>query len=333
MIITQTPFRMSFFGGGTDFPEFYKENGGAVLSTSFDKYCYVNVRHLPRFFDYSTELSYSKTERVTRVDDIEHPAIREAMKYLDMHEIRLTYEADLPARSGLGTSSSFAVGMLNAFYALKGKYADKRKLADDAIYLERVLCKESGGVQDQIAASYGGLNKISFNAEEYSVNPVIISIDRKKWLNENLMLFFTGFSRFSSDIQDATQKNLKSKKGQLLEMLQLVGEAEKVLTSKADLSEFGKMLDYTWQLKRGITSHVSTNSIDALYGKAIKAGAIGGKLLGAGGGGFLLFYVEPDKQEIVKEALQGLLYVPFEFENSGTRVIHYTPESYMPKER
>ncbi len=297
MIITQTPFRMSFFGGGTDFPEFYKENGGAVLSTSFDKYCYVNVRHLPRFFDYSTELSYSKTERVTRVDDIEHPAIREAMKYLDMHEIRLTYEADLPARSGLGTSSSFAVGMLNAFYALKGKYADKRKLADDAIYLERVLCKESGGVQDQIAASYGGLNKISFNAEEYSVNPVIISIDRKKWLNQNLMLFFTGFSRFSSDIQDATQKNLKNKKGQLLEMLQLVDEAEELLTSKADLSEFGKMLDYTWQLKRGITSHVSTNSIDALYGKAIKAGAIGGKLLGAGGGGFLLFYVEPDKQE------------------------------------
>lgn len=333
MVITQTPFRMSFFGGGTDFPEFYKENGGAVLSTSFDKYCYVNVRHLPRFFDYSTELSYSKTERVTRVDDIEHPAIREAMKYLDMHEIRLTYEADLPARSGLGTSSSFAVGMLNAFYALKGKYADKRKLADDAIYLERVLCKESGGVQDQIAASYGGLNKISFNAEEYSVNPVIISIDRKKWLNQNLMLFFTGFSRFSSDIQDATQKNLKNKKGQLLEMLQLVDEAEELLTSKADLSEFGKMLDYTWQLKRGITSHVSTNSIDALYGKAIKAGAIGGKLLGAGGGGFLLFYVEPDKQEIVKEALQGLLYVPFEFENSGTRVIHYTPESYMPKER
>ena len=163
------------------------------MSTSFDKYCYVNVRHLPRFFEYATELSYSRTERVTSVEDIEHPAIREAMKYLDMHEIRLTYEADLPARSGLGTSSSFAVGMLNAFYALKGKYADKRKLADDAIYLERVLCGESGGVQDQIAASFGGLNKISFNAEEYAVNPVIISIDRKKRLNENLMLFFTGF--------------------------------------------------------------------------------------------------------------------------------------------
>ncbi|MDE6915040.1 MAG: kinase [Lachnospiraceae bacterium] len=331
MIITQTPFRMSFFGGGTDFPEFYKENGGAVISTSFDKYCYVNVRHLPRFFDYSTELSYSKTERVTKVDDIEHPAIREAMKYLDMHEIRLTYEADLPARSGLGTSSSFAVGMLNAFYALKGKYADKGKLADDAIYLERVLCKESGGIQDQIAASFGGFNKISFNADGYAVNPVIISIDRKKQLNENLMLFFTGFSRFSSDIQDATQKNLKSKREELLEMLRLVDDAEKVLISKEDLHEFGRLLDYTWKLKRGIASQVSTDSIDVLYDKAIKAGAVGGKLLGAGGGGFLLFYVEPDNQGNVRNVLNDLLYVPFEFENSGTRVIHYTPESYEPK--
>lgn len=194
MIITQTPFRMSFFGGGTDFPAFYNEHGGAVISTTFDKYCYVNVRHLPRFFDYSTELSYAKTERVTDVEDIEHPAIREAMKYLDMHEIRLTYEADLPARSGLGTSSSFAVGMLNAFYALKGKYADKRRLSDDAIYLERTLCKESGGIQDQIAASFGGLNRVNFDSEGYTVNPIIISPERKAVLNRNLMLFFTGLS-------------------------------------------------------------------------------------------------------------------------------------------
>lgn len=195
MIITRTPFRMSFFGGGTDMPEFFKEHGGAVLSTSFDKYCYVNVRHLPRFFDYSTELSYSKLERVTRIEDIEHPAVREAMKFLDMHELRLTYEADLPARSGLGTSSSFAVGMLNAFYALKGKYADKKRLADEAIYLERELCHEAGGWQDQIAASYGGLNVIRFDADGYRVSPVIVSAERKRALNENLMLFFTGFSR------------------------------------------------------------------------------------------------------------------------------------------
>ena len=331
MIITQTPFRMSFFGGGTDFPGFYREHGGAVLSTTFDKYCYVNVRHLPRFFDYTTELSYAKTERVTDVESIEHPAIREAMKMLDMHEIRLTYEADLPARSGLGTSSSFAVGMLNAFYALKGKYADKRKLADDAIYLERVLCKESGGIQDQIAVSFGGFNKISFNADGYTVSPVIISPERKLRLNDNLMLFFTGFSRFSSDIQVEAEKSLKSKEAQLLEMLQLVDEAEQVLTSKTDLTEFGKLLDYTWKLKRGITSKVSTDSIDAIYDKAIKAGATGGKLLGAGGGGFLLFYVEADKQKNVHEALEDLLYVPFEFETAGTQVIHCTPESYEPR--
>ena len=328
MIITQTPFRMSFFGGGTDFPGFYKEHGGAVISTTFDKYCYVNVRHLPRFFDYATELSYSKIERVKHVDEIQHPAVREAMKYLDMEELRLTYEADLPARSGLGTSSSFAVGMLNAFYALKGKYADKRKLADDAIYLERVLCNESGGVQDQIAAAFGGLNRINFNADGYEVNPIIISPERKRQLNKNLMLFFTGFSRFSSDIQVGTQKAMVDKKAQLLEMLSLVDDAEKVLTTRCDLNEFGRLLDYTWKLKRGISSGISTDSIDGLYAKGMAAGALGGKLLGAGGGGFLLFYVEEDKQVNVKKAMEELLYVPFQFENGGTRVIHYTPEAY-----
>lgn len=332
MIITQTPFRMSFFGGGTDFPGFYNEHGGAVISTTFDKYCYVNVRHLPRFFNYTTELCYSKLERVNRVDDIEHPAIREAMKMLDMHEIRLTYEGDLPARSGLGTSSSFAVGMLNAFYALKGKYADKRKLADNAIYLERTLCHESGGIQDQIASSYGGLNRINFDASGYSVKPIIISPERKMALNECLQLYFTGFSRFSADIQVGTESHLKDKEKELLEMLSLVDEAEKVLTSKCDLKEFGNLLDYTWKLKRGITDKISTDSIDALYKAALNVGAIGGKLLGAGGGGFLLFYVEPDCQEQVRETLKDLLYVPFKFETGGTQVIHYTPESYEARE-
>lgn len=332
MIITQTPFRMSFFGGGTDFPEFYKQHGGAVISSTFDKYCYVNVRHLPRFFEYSTELSYSRIERVTSTREIIHPAVREAMEYLDMHEIRLTYEADLPARSGLGTSSSFAVGMLNAFYALKGKYADKKKLADDAIYLERDLCKEAGGVQDQIAASFGGFNRINFDSNGYTVNPVIISPERKEQLNRNLMLFFTGFSRFSSDIQVSTMNAMEDKQKQLIEMLDLVGEAEKVLTSKGDLNEFGRLLDHTWKLKRGITSQISTDSIDGLYHKAIESGAIGGKLLGAGGGGFLLFYVEEDKKDSLRKALDDLLYVPFAFENTGTRVIHYTPEAYVPRE-
>lgn len=333
MIITKTPFRMSFFGGGTDMESFFKEHGGAVLSTTFDKYCYVNVRHLPRFFDYSTELSYSKTERVNSVDDIQHPAIRNAMKMLDMHEIRLTYEADLPARSGLGTSSSFAVGMLNAFYALKGKYADKKKLADEAIYLERVLCEEAGGWQDQIAASFGGFNRINFSADGYEVLPLIISPDRKKQLNGNLMMFFTGFTRFSSDVQKANAAGKKDKTAQLKEMYSLVDEAEKVLTdNSSDLDDFGRLLDHTWRLKRQTGSAVSTNSIDALYEKGIAAGALGGKLLGAGGGGFLVFYVQPEYQQAVKTAMNQLMYIPFEFENGGTRVIHYSPETYEPRE-
>lgn len=331
MIITKTPFRMSFFGGGTDFPGFYEQHGGAVISTTFDKYCYVTVRHLPRFFEYSTQLVYSKMEYVSAIEDIEHPAIREAMKFLDMHEMRIAYDADLPARSGLGTSSSFAVGLLNAFYSLKGKFADKRKLADEAIYLERVLCKESGGIQDQIAASFGGLNRINFNAEGYTVEPIIISPERKKILNENMMLFFTGFSRFSSDIQKGTETALKDKTKELLEMLSLVDDAQNILTSKCDINEFGRLLNHTWELKRGIASKISTNAIDELYAKAMQAGALGGKLLGAGGGGFLLFYVEKEKQEAVKVAMSHLLHVPFEFENDGTRVIHYSPETYEPR--
>lgn len=333
MIITKTPFRMSFFGGGTDMESFFVENGGAVISTTFDKYCYVNVRHLPRFFDYSTELSYSKTERVTSVEDIQHPAIRNAMKFLDMHELRLTYEADLPARSGLGTSSSFAVGMLNAFYALKGKYADKKKLADEAIYLERELCNEAGGWQDQIAASFGGFNRINFGPNGYEVLPIIISPDRKKELNNNLMMFFTGFVRFSSDVQKKNNVTAEEKKTQLIEMLSLVDKAEKILTDKnTDLDDFGRLLDYTWQLKKQTGSAISTSDIDKYYEKGIKAGALGGKLLGAGGGGFLIFYVQPENQKAVAEAMKDLMYIPFEFEDGGTRVIHYSPETYVPME-
>lgn len=333
MIITQTPFRMSFFGGGTDLESYFKEYKGAVISTTFDKYCYVNVRHLPRFFDYSTELSYSKTERVTSIDDIQHPAIRNAMKMLKMEEIRLTYEADLPARSGLGTSSSFAVGMLNAFYALKGIYADKKKLADEAIYLERVLCNEAGGWQDQIAASFGGFNRIDFSEDGYEVSPLIISPKRKRTLNENLMMFFTGFTRFSSDVQKANALDKKDKVKQLQEMYSLVSEAQSVLTDgNRDLNDFGKLLDVTWKLKRATGSAITTSSIDVLYDKGIKAGALGGKLLGAGGGVFLVFYVLKEKQPSVREAMKDLLYIPFEFENGGTRVIYFAPEDYEPKE-
>ena len=313
--------------------DFFEEYGGAVLSTTFDKYCYVNVRHLPRFFDYSTELCYSQTERVTDVEQIKHPAIRNAMKMLDMHEIRLTYESDLPARSGLGTSSSFAVGMLNAFHALKGKYVDKKRLADEAIYLERELCDESGGWQDQIASSFGGLNRISFNSDGYEVRPVIIAPERKRKLNDNLMMFFTGFTRFSSEVQAANAIERKDKTAQLKEMLELVDVAENILTDKnVDLDDFGKLLDHTWKLKRQTGSAISTDGIDTLYAKGIAAGALGGKLLGAGGGGFMIFYVQPERRSNVMEAMKDLLYVPFEFENGGTRVIYYSPESYTPME-
>lgn len=334
MIITKTPFRMSFFGGGTDLESFFKNYGGAVISTTFDKYCYVTVRHLPRFFDYTTELAYSKTERVINTDDIQHPAIRNAMKMLDMYEIRLTYEADLPARSGLGTSSSFAVGMLNAFYCLKGKYADKKKLADEAIYLERELCQEAGGWQDQIAAAFGGMNRIEFNKDgTYDVRPIIIHPERKQQLNDNLMMFFTGFTRFSSDMQKANATGYREKVKQLQQMYALVDDAEKVLEDKhTDLDDFGRLLDTTWRLKRQTGGAITTNSIDALYEKGIEAGALGGKLLGAGGGGFLVFYVQPDRKAEVMQVMKDLLFVPFRFEDGGTRVIHYTPESYSPKE-
>ena len=320
---------MSFFGGGTDIPEFFNEHGGAVISTTFNKYCYVSVRHLPRFFEYKNKIAYSQLEYVKGVDEIRHPAVRECMKYLDMHELIIQYDADLPARTGLGTSSSFAVGMLNAFYALKGKYAGKKKLADEAIHLERDLCREAGGWQDQIAVAFGGLNRIEFTSDSYRVSPVIIFPERKQALNRRLMLFFTGFSRMSAEIQSDTKQHIGDKTRQLLEMKQLVDEAERILTSKhADLDEFGRLLDVTWRLKRQTGSRISTGEIDGLYERAIKAGALGGKLLGAGGGGFLLFYVPEERQTHVREELGNLLSVPFEFENNGADVIYYDPETY-----
>lgn len=332
MIITRTPFRMSFFGGGTDMAPFYEEYGGAVLSTTFDKYCYVNVRHLPPFFDYRTHLTYSQKETINSVDEIRHPLIREAMRFLDIREIRLMYDADLPARTGLGTSSSFAVGMLNAFYALKGKQVDKKRLADEAIYLEREMCQEAGGIQDQIAAAFGGLNRIDMDRHGYTVKPIVISNQRRRELNDRLMLFFTGFTRFSADVQQKTSQSMPDKIKQLLRMKDMVNEAERILISKGRLDDFGCLLHESWQLKRGLSSGISTNAIDDVYQKAMQAGALGGKLLGAGGGGFLLFYVEPEKQSAVRKALRDLLYVPFLFESSGTSIVHYTAEDYELEE-
>ena len=332
MIITKTPFRMSFFGGGTDLPEFFSKGRGAVISTTFNKYVYVTVRHLPRFFDYSTELMYSKIEKVNDLDDIQHPMVRNAMKMLDMHELHIAYDADLPARTGLGTSSTFAVGLLNAFYCLKGKYASKYQLADEAIKLEREICQEAGGWQDQIAASFGGLNRIDFKDNTYKVTPIIISPERKKRLNDSLLLFFTGFTRFSADIQQSTKLSIDKNDEKLKKMLAIVDEAQDVLENKQrDIDDFGRLLNDAWSLKKETCPHVSSIYINELYEKGINAGALGGKLLGAGGGGFLLFYVQPEYQENVKKALSNLMEVPFEFEDSGARVIYYSPEVYEKK--
>lgn len=334
MIITKTPYRMSFFGGGTDAPDFFNENGGAVISTTFDKFAYVNVRHMPPFHPYFSELVYSKIERVNNIDEIVHPAIREAMLYLDMHKIRLSYEGDLPARTGLGTSSTFAVGMLNAFYALKGKHVSKKQLAQDSIYLERELCKEAGGWQDQIAAAYGGLNRIDFKDNQFKVQPIIMHPERKKLLDKSLLLFYTGISRFSAEVQKDTmnKNNLENKNHLLMEMLKLVDDAQKILEDNhSDLNDFGKLLDYTWKLKRKTGSKISNSGIDDLYKKGIEAGALGGKLLGAGGGGFLLFYCELDKQKALLKALDELMEVPFNFESDGTSIIYYEPVQYNPR--
>lgn len=332
MIITKTPFRMSFFGGGTDMPEFFNERGGAVISTTFDKYCYVNVRHMPPFHPYVSELVHNRFERVNDLNEIEHPLIRECMRLHDIHEIRLTYEGDLPARTGLGTSSTFAVGMLNAFCALKGKMMSKRQLAQEAIHVERDVLKEHGGWQDQVAAAFGGLNRIDFKNGDFSVHPIIISPERKKELNENLLLFYTGIQRFSSEIQADTFARPVDKTQQLKDMLALVDEAEHILCNKnTSLDEFGKLLDTTWKLKRGTGAKVSNGPIDELYKIAIDAGALGGKLLGAGGGGFLLFYCEKDKQDSLKAALEQLMIVPFNFENDGTQVLYYAPQNYSPR--
>lgn len=324
MIITQTPFRMSFFGGGTDYRPYFEEYGGCVLSTTFDKYCYLTVRSLPPFFEHKSQFTYSKIERFNTFDEIEHPAVRECLREFQMENLHIMYDADLPARSGLGSSSSFAVGLYHALHALRGEYVDKMQLAKEAIHLEQELLKEAVGVQDQLAAAFGGLNRIDFTADGYSVKPITITKQRKKEFEDHLMLFFTGFVRFASEIATEQIKNTKIKIKELHEMKALVEEGEKILIGDQDICEFGKLLDHTWQLKRSLTNKISTNNIDEMYTRALEAGALGGKLLGAGGGGFILLFVEPEKQQNVKRALADLLHIPFRFENAGTKIMHYS---------
>ena len=320
---------MSFFGGGTDMPSFFNENRGAVISTTFDKYCYVNVRYLVPFMPYISELIYNKIERVNNINDIEHPLIRECMRFYDIHSIRLTYEGELPANTGLGASSSFAVGMINAFNTLKNIQTNKIKLSQEAIHIERNILQEAGGWQDQIAASFGGFNRIDFKNNNFKVSPINIDTDRKKLLNNNLMLFYTGVTRFSADIH----KNVSYKDNSYLkEMLSIVDEAQNVIENKnIDLNEFGKLLNYSWKLKKFTNDKVSNNYIDEIYNIGIKNGAIGGKLLGAGGGGFILFYIEPNNHQKIINALNNLTYVPFNFENEGSTIIYNKIDTYIPR--
>ena len=331
MIITRTPFRISFFGGGTDYPVWYKENSGAVLATTINKYCYITCRYLPPFFEHKHRIAYSYTELVRDIDEIRHPSVRETMRFMKITEgVEIHHDGDLPARTGLGSSSSFTVGLLHALYALKGIMPAKMQLAKDAIHIEQDMIKENVGSQDQVSAAFGGLIRIDFNGEHnIQVRPVTIKTRRLYLLQDHLMLFFTGFSRTASQIAEEQIKETPNRKQELNEMYRMVDEAINILNGENDLLEFGRLLHESWQLKRSLTDKISTPYVDYLYDAATRAGATGGKLLGAGGAGFILFFVSPELQPRVKETLQGLLHVPFRFESLGSQVVfHDIQERY-----
>ena len=328
MIISRTPFRISFFGGGTDYPSWYEENGGAVLSASIDKYCYISCRHLPPFFEHKTRVVYSKIESVTDVDDIQHPAAREVLKFLRIDDgVEIHHDADLPARAGLGSSSSFIVGLLNAAQALQGRIRTKRQLALDAIHIEQERLKENVGSQDQATVAFGGFNKIEFGGPDtIAVYPITLDQKHLRRFQDHLMLFFTGFSRNATDIAAVQIKNTARNAGTLREMQRMVDEALEILDRAADsFEEFGRLLDATWRLKQRLSPRITSDVVDDVYERALRAGAWGGKLLGAGGGGFMLFFVEPEAQPRVRNELKDLLYVPVSFEHVGSQIIYYGP--------
>ena len=325
MIISRTPFRISFFGGGTDYPIWYERNGGAVLSTTINKYCYISCRYLPPFFAYNYLIRYVLREETKTIAEIKHPSVKECLKFLNINRgIEMVHTADIPALSGIGSSSAFTVGFLNSLYALKGQMITKRQLASDAIHVEQDLIKENVGSQDQTAAAFGGFNKIDFGGKEkILVQPITINEEKLNLLQDHLMLFFTGYSRNASDIAAEQIKQTPSKDKELRVMREMVDEAINILNgSPDDIYDFGRLLNETWQLKRSLTHLISNNQIDDIYEQALKAGAIGGKLCGAGGGGFILFFVPPEKQKNVKDSLK-LLHVPFRFENLGSQIIFH----------
>ncbi len=330
MIISRTPFRVSFFGGGTDYPVWYRENGGAVISTSINKYCYINCRFLPPFFPYNYRIRYTKSELTQTVDEIGHPSVRECLKFMQLSRgVEIQHNADLPAMSGLGSSSTFTVGLLHTLYCLKGQITNKRQLAMDAIHVEQELIRENVGSQDQVCAAFGGFNKITFGGpQQILVQPITISEEKVNHLHDNLLLLYTGFQRVASEIVGEQIEKTPARRGELTRMVELVDEAMEVLNRKNDdLDDFGKLLHEQWLLKRSLTTLISTSAIDEMYETGRRAGALGGKLLGAGGGGFLLFYVRPERQAKVREALKALLHVPFRFENLGSQIIYYVPDN------
>jgi D-glycero-alpha-D-manno-heptose-7-phosphate kinase len=330
MIITSTPYRISFFGGGTDYPVFFKHHAGAVLAASINRYCYISCRFYPPFFEHRHRIVWSRIELVQDTADIQHPAVREAIRYLNIREgLEIHHDGDLPARTGLGSSSAFAVGMLHALYALKGELVSKRKLAMEAIHLEQSILNETVGIQDQITTAHGGFNLIEIDRNGgFQVRPIPLSAARKQALQEHLLLIYTGVARTASQVAEKQIASIPDKTSVLERMKALVYEATSILTGSGDIGEFGKLLHETWELKRSISPEVSTPLIDDLYTRARKAGATGGKLLGAGGGGFVLLFVEPQKRQSVLDALKDFLMVPFEFESNGTHIVLYEPERY-----
>lgn len=330
MIITRTPFRISFFGGGTDFPAWYRSNGGAVLSTTIDKYCYVSLRKLPPFFDYNHKIVFfSKQEAFNEIDEIQHPAVREIYRFMNVDSgLVMQHDADLPSLSGLGSSSAFTVGLLHALYSLKGQIVTKKRLGMEAVHIEQNMIQEAVGSQDQIAAAFGGLNKIDFShRDNIEVTPIAVSGDKLRLLQGNLLLFFTGFARFAVEIEQDKLRNLEARGNELRVMQSLVDQAIQILNGDtAGYDEFGRLLHETWLLKRRLSSKVSTDSIDEIYQRGMAAGALGGKILGAGGGGFILFYVKSENRSKLLGALSHLLHVPFRFDTLGTQLIYYTEE-------
>jgi D-glycero-alpha-D-manno-heptose-7-phosphate kinase len=326
MIISRTPFRISFFGGGTDYPDHYLKHGGKVLGTAIDKYCYLSVRRLPPFFEHKHRIVYSMIENVKGIGEIIHPAVRETLRYLKInYGVSIHHDGDIPARSGMGSSSSFTVGLLNTMYALEGKRVSKEELTKEAICVEQELIKENVGSQDQTFAAYGGFNLIEFSVSgEISVVPVIVEPDRLKDLEKCLILAFTGLSRVASVVAGDKIKNIPNNTDYLSQMQSLVDDAYKVITSpNKNLCEFGELLNETWRLKQELSNEVSNSQIEELYDIVLKSGGVGGKLCGAGGGGFMLFFVEPENKAKVIKALKNYLLVPFNFDFDGSKIIVY----------